>query len=214
MNEIPVVKLSGKVCKSALNTKFKYKEGYKVKSYYVKDLMVSVSEYATAPESASLYEAVLALEKAQEEFDSNKYRHRGILILDKNDKVIGKISQLDVLRALEPKYKEMLERNGLARYGFTKTFMKSMLDSHNLWADPLKDICEKANDIPVSSFMETLSEGEYIEENATLDEAIHQIVLGHHQSLIVIKSEEITGILRLTDIFAAVFHTMKECHPD
>ena len=39
-----------------------------MKNYCVKDLMVPISEYATVPEEATLYESVLALEKAQETF--------------------------------------------------------------------------------------------------------------------------------------------------
>jgi hypothetical protein len=35
--------------------------------------------------------------------------------------------------------------------------------------------------------------------------------MGQHQSLLVTRDKEIVGILRLTDVFAAVFHRMKEC---
>ena len=54
-----------------------------MKNFLVKDLMVPLSEYATVPEGSTLFEAVLALEKAQEEYDRTKYRHRAVLILDK-----------------------------------------------------------------------------------------------------------------------------------
>ena len=37
-----------------------------MKSYTVKELMVPLSEYATVSEDATLYEAVLSLEEAQE----------------------------------------------------------------------------------------------------------------------------------------------------
>ena len=87
-----------------------------MKSYLVKDLMVPLSEYATVTEDATLYEAVLALEEAQEKFEDKhtRYRHRAILMLDKEGDVVGKLSQLDVLRSLEPKYQEMIEGRGLA----------------------------------------------------------------------------------------------------
>ncbi len=38
----------------------------------LEDLMVPIEEYATISDGANLYEAVKALEKAQEEFD---YKH-------------------------------------------------------------------------------------------------------------------------------------------
>ncbi len=53
------------------------------------------------------------------------------------------------------------------------------------------------------------TEGEYLSENATLDEAIHMLVMGYHQSLLVTRGRRIVGILRLTDVFATVFHSSK-----
>ncbi len=185
-----------------------------MKSFSVKDLMVPLSEYATVNEDASLFEAMLALEKAQAEFSANKYAHRAVLILNKDQQVIGKISQLDVLKALEPKYQEMLDRTGLQRYGFSRAFMKSLLTNYHLWDSPLREICKKAASIPVKDFMHKPSEGEHIEETANLDEAIHQLLLGSHQSLLVMERGTISGILRLTDVFAAVFAVMQECKLD
>ena len=78
---------------------------------------------------ATLYDAVMALERAQEKYTykHSEYRHRAVLVLDPKGKVVGKISQIDVLRALEPKYKEILEGRGFRGVGFSKNFLKSML---------------------------------------------------------------------------------------
>jgi CBS domain-containing protein len=184
-----------------------------VKSLLVKDLMVPLSEYATVTEEATLYEAVLALERAQENFEDKhtRYRHRAILVLDKDNMVVGKLSQLDVLRSLEPKYNEISQGEGMHRYGFTKQFTKSILEDYHLFAGPLKDICRKAGEQNVRTFMKTPTEGEYISEDGSLDVAIHQLIIGNHQSLLVTRGKKIVGVLRQTDVFAAVFHTMKEC---
>ena len=184
-----------------------------MKSYIVKDLMVPLSEYATVSEDATLYDAVLSLEEAQEKFEDKhtRYRHRAILILDKDGQVIGKVSQLDSLKALEPKYQDMIQGEGSQRFGFTKSFMKSMLADYNLFANPMDDICRKAGEQNVKIFMSQPTEGEYVSEDATLDVAIHQFIMGHHQSLLVTAGEKIVGILRLTDVFAVLFHKMKEC---
>jgi CBS domain-containing protein len=184
-----------------------------VKTYPVKDLMVPLSEYATVSETATLYEAVLALEESQERYEDKhtRYSHRAILILDKGGRVIGKLSQLDVLKALEPKYKKMIEGEGLHRYGFAKDFEKSILEKFGLFAGPLDDICRKAGERNVKEFMYTPTEGEYVSEDASLDVAIHQLIVGRHQSLLVTRNKKIVGVLRLTDVFAAVYHKMKEC---
>jgi CBS domain-containing protein len=191
--------------------KNRIKRENKMKEYQVKDIMVPIEEYATVSQDATLYDAVIALEKAQLEFDRNHYTHRAILILDDHKKLVGKLSQLDVLRALEPKYGEMQTQSGLARYGFTKNFFQSMMEQYKLWDTPLTNICKKALEIKVSKVMTTPSDGEIIDEDTPIGQAIHLLVMGQHQSLLVMKKKEITGVLRLVDVFAAIFHTIKEC---
>ena len=178
----------------------------------VKDLMVPLSEYATVSEEASLWEAVMALEKAQEEFDQTRYRHRAILALDKNYRVVGKISQLDVLKAHEPKYAETVDLESLSRSGFSPDFQKLMLEEYGLWHKPLDHLCENAVQVQVKSIMYTPTEGEYIEETTSLNEAIHQLSIGRHQSLLITRGGNIVGILRLTDIFTEVCKMMKACN--
>ena len=179
--------------------------------YRVKELMVPLSEYATVPEGSTLFDAVLALEKVQEEFDRTKYKHRGILILDKNKRVIGKLGQLDVLRALEPKDEDTGDLNKLSQFGFSSDFIHKLRRQRRMKAAPLRDLCSKASKLRVEDFMQTISEGEYIEAEASLNMAVMQLVTGHHLSLLATRDKEIIGVLRMTDAFGAVFHTMKEC---
>ena len=179
--------------------------------YRVKELMVPLSEYATVPIGSTLFDAVLALEKAQEEFDHTKYKHRGVLILDKDKRVVGKLGQTDVLRALEPKDENPAEINELSQFGFSHNFVQKLRKQRRLNVAPLRDLCRNASKLRVEDFMQTPSEGEFIEADAYLDMAIMQLVTERHISLLVTRNEEIIGILRMTDAFAAVYHTMKEC---
>lgn len=182
-----------------------------MKKKLVKELMVPLAKYATVSEEATLFEAVMALEKAQEKFDQSRYPHRAVLIYDKNDNIVGKVSQLDVLRALEPKYETMGIPGSLSRFGLTAKFQKTMLEQLRFWDKPMDDICRKAARIKVKEFMYTPGEGEYINEDASLDKAINQLVMGHHQSLLVMKGEKIVGILRKTDVFMEIVQAMKAC---
>lgn len=182
-----------------------------MKTTTVGDLMVPLKEYPTVSEDATLFDAVLALEKAQEKFDQTRYRHRAILVYDQNKRIIGKISQMDVIIALEPKYQKIGEKKMITRSGFSPQFLKSMLSQYSLWDAPLSDICRKASKIKVKTFMYTPTEREYVEETASLGEAIHQLVMGHHHSLLVTRGNDIVGILRLTDVFKEVFDAMKAC---
>ena len=70
-------------------------------------------------------------------------------------------------------------------------------------------MCVRAGDLKVKEFMNSLTEGEYVEADEALCEAIHMLVMGHHQSLLVTRDGEILGILRLSDVFKEVFQTME-----
>ena len=179
--------------------------------YLVEELMVPLSEYATVPEGSTLFDAVLAMEKAQEEFDHTKYRHRAVLILNKNKQVIGKLGQMDVLRALEPKEENPDEIDELSHFGFSSDFVHKMHKQRRMRAAPLRVLCRKAFKLKVEDFMQTPSEGGIIDHAETLEAAIMQLVAGQHLSLLVTRDSRIVGLLRLTDAFAAVFHTMKKC---
>ena len=178
----------------------------------VKDLMVPLSGYATVSEEASLGEAVKALKKAQKNFDQTRDRHRAILITDKSNRIVGKLSQLDVIRALEPKYLKIDDPQSLTRFGFSQDYLKYTLKEHRLWEDTLDDVCKKATELIVKSFMYTPTEGEYVKEDTSLSEAIHQLIMGRHQSLLVTRGEDIVGVLRLTDVFREISDKIISCN--
>lgn len=182
-----------------------------MKTTFVRDLMVPLSEYATVSKDATLREAVTALKEAQEKFNQNKYRHRAVLVYDQTGNVVGKISIFDILRSLEPKYSSMLSDSGPLHVGFTREYMQSMIEQLKLWEEPLTDICRKAAERRVETFMSRPVEGEQIDVNASLDEAIHQFVLGHHNSLLVADGKKIVGILRVSDVFEAICSSVSAC---
>jgi len=182
-----------------------------MKSRTVNEVMVPLAKYATVPATATLFEAVMALEKAQQNFDQTRYRHRAVLVYDESKQIVGKVSQLDILKALEPKYGQIEDTKSISRLGYSRQFLKKMMDQFNLWNKPLDDICRKAGSAKVKDFMYTPTEGEYIEESATLDQGIHQLIIGHHQSLLVTSEKEIVGVLRVTDVFKEICNIMKTC---
>ena len=177
----------------------------------VKDLMVPIAEYATVNEDATLKEALAALDKAQKQHDDDQYAHRAIIVIDREQQVVGKISQIDVLKALEPKYMDLCEPgtdSGMGRYGFTKKFFADMCTQYNLWSTSMDQLVKNAAGRPVKSFMYKPKEGEYITEDGTMEEAIHLLVVGRHQSLLVLKDKKIVGVLRLVDMFREITDAM------
>ena len=176
----------------------------------VKDIMVPLEDYSTINQDATLSEAVAVMKKSRD--NPVMYPHRAILVVDSYGHVLGKVSQFDVLKSLEPTYDKISTGSESAgKVGFSSKFLKQMADDFRLWDEPLDQIAKKAHDIHVKEIMYApASEGEYVHEETSLNDAIHQIIMGQHQSLLVIRRGKITGILRLTEIFEKISELMSE----
>lgn len=184
-----------------------------MKSYLVKDLMVPLEEYATVSEKASLPEAVDALEKSQQAFNEKHDRHRAVLVLDDQGRVVGKLSQHDLLKALEPNYEKMEKawQVRLSRFGVGEPYVKNAIREFSLWQKPLQDLCGKAFGIQVRDIMYAPGEGETVDAESTMDDGVHRLITGRHHSLLVTQGGRIVGILRLADVFELVGRGLKEC---
>ena len=183
-----------------------------MKAIHVKDLMVPLKEYATVSREATLREAIRELEKAQMAFEPMQYRHRAILVLDKNGNVLGKLTMKDILLTLEPNYGKLEGMEVLTRSGYSVDLIKSMLEKNALWLEPLQFICERATHLKVRDFVKPPVDNEHVDENATLGEAIHQLIVYPYQSLLVTRHKKAVGILRLSDVFATICDRIKTCN--
>ena len=178
---------------------------------FVRDLMVPLDEYATVSKDATIYEAVVSLLEAQARYNHSKYRHRAVLVLDENKKVVGKLSQFDLIRSLEPKYDEIGNFDRLSHWGLSAEFLRSMVSHHGLWRNTLEHMCQAAAAVTVERMMYSLHEDETVEVDEHLDEAMHILVMGRHQSLLVTEEDKIVGILRLSDVFQKVCELISVC---
>lgn len=177
----------------------------------VKDLMIPLAEYATVSEDATLYDAVIALEETQRQVEGAHERHWSILVLDKANRVVGKISEWAVLWSIEPRYEQIGNIRETSRYGFSPDFIRSMMEHYELWRKPFDNLCQRAARMSVKDIMRSPTEAEYISEDASLDEAVHQIVMGRHRSTLVKRGDTIVGVLRSSDVFKVVCERIKAC---
>jgi CBS domain containing-hemolysin-like protein len=185
--------------------------GHYMETVKVKDLMVPIDQYITVSAYASLYEAVDALEKARQNYEARGCPYRAVLVCDKGGRVIGKLGYIDVLRSLEPRYSEMGDLRKVSGHGLSAEFLKSMMDKYELWKSPLDDLCRKAADMKVGDLVASPLQNEVIDQAASLDRAVHQLIVGHFQSLLVTSQGEIVGLLRLSDVFDEIAGRMKAC---
>jgi len=184
-----------------------------MKEVYIKDLMVPLSDYATISQDATLHCAMLALEEALKAPTPSHHPHRAVLVLDETGHTVGKLSHFDLIRAFEPRYNEIEDSPTVKRLGFSASFIQSTMEDQGLWQQPLDDLCVKADQILVKDIMYTPAEGEYVEEDATLNTGIHQLIIGRHQSLLVTRDSKVVGVLRLTDVFSEIGKLIKAARP-
>ncbi len=180
-----------------------------MENYLVKDLMVPISEYATVTIGTTFLEALQVLERAQDAYTVSKYQHRAILVLDLAGNVVGKISQLRALKALQPETEVAKEIDEIRRFRFSENYQAEFRDKCRSRADLIKkETLREAAGKKVEEFMQAPTPGEFVSEESHLDIAIHRLVAGAHMSLLVTRENRIVGVLRISDVFAALFHGM------
>lgn len=160
----------------------------------VKDLMVPLEAYTRLAEDATLYDAVKLLEKALTDpgSDPARPRDRAVLVQAKDGRVLGKLSLWDVLRGLEPRYELPVEPLVVIDEFFTWT--------HAMFVN----IKERARTIAVKDLLREHSHEEMIDEKASLDQAVQQLVHGKLLSLLVTRDAHVVGILRLSDVLTTI----------
>ena len=175
----------------------------------VKELMVPIGEYVCIPEDASLGDAVLALEQARERCSAGSYAYTAVLVCTKADKELCKMSLLDVVRSLEPRYIELGDLQKYVGHGLSVEYLSSTMLEYGIWQTPFDNLCRKAKDVKVKTLVAAPLSGEIIDQDATLDRALHQV--GHFQSLLVRSGGEFVGLFRLADVFHEVARRIKVC---
>ncbi|MBU0519544.1 CBS domain-containing protein [bacterium] len=112
---------------------------------------------------------------------------------------MGKLGHITFLRALEPKYQKIGDLERLSREGWSSDFLRSMLDTVELWKQRFHDYALYAKRTMVKDVMRPVGTG--LDIDAPLSEAVHQLVIQETLSLLVTEKGKVVGILRLTDVF-------------
>ncbi len=177
----------------------------------VRDFMVPVDKFPRISHSATFFDAVTALEVAQEKYLSGKSAQRILLVEDDQGIVIGKISPIDLLRGLETNYDRVDTEKSLSRFGLSYIW-KSMQDDYQLWENPFKDLCRKAQEVQVKDIIKNPLEGQSVSADNSLVKCFHLFVMYRHDALFVVDDDEmIIGLLRFSDVYRKASMIMKEC---
>ena len=171
-----------------------------MKDIQVKEIMIPMSNYVTVKKESSLIEVLQALDADRK--SKTDHAHRDAIVVDGDGNFIGKLTMIDIFRALEPNYKKIdpAQSKGV----LTKKFVMDAARDFNLWMEPMQDISERGKNLKVADVMHAPENVEYIQENYTLEKVLNEFVMGVHQPLIVKNGNEVTGVLRFGDLFEVV----------
>jgi CBS domain-containing protein len=173
----------------------------------VKDVMIPLEEYPVVSEDATLVDALLALDEAQNKLPPGRQPYRAVLVVDRGRQVVGKLGQWTFLMALEPKYAVHGDMGRLAKAGVDPGLIESMMEHYRFFQDSLSDLCARAAGIGVREIMRPV--GDSVDEGAPLSHAIHKMVLGQTLSILATRGAEAVGLVRLSDLFDVVADYMK-----
>lgn len=177
---------------------------------YVKDFTVPIGKFPRISDTATFSGAVMALERAQEEFLAGKREQRIVLVTDSENKVVGKLSPLDVVRGLEPNYDNIVDEQASAYVGDYDYVINAMKTQARLWAKPLDDLCAKAKDVQVKDFIQPPKTSQIIDQEEGLNNAFHRFVMFKHDSLFVMDGKKLVGLLRFSDVYKEIQRRIKE----
>jgi len=168
----------------------------------VKDLMMPLSECPKISGERSLYEAIFTLEADRGRFRQGEYRPRFMLVLDDHSRVIGSVRHADMLKgmlggpepavATEPGDQSQAAQISSGRKGFA-------------------GLLSTDSQLKVKAVAHFPTENEYLQEDAPLKEAACRLIAGPYLNLFVRSGNEITGILRMSDLFQRLCEDINLC---
>ena len=180
----------------------------------VKDLMVPLEECATVGQEITIGQAILALKKSRDNQVASSTSSRflctgypAMLVLDDESWVVGKLGQTDIVLNLDPNYQGHGGFQAIAHTataGLSPALLKSLVQWDSVWNESFEHRCRKVLNLKVKDWMCGAASEERVLESDPLQVAIHKLAVGYHQSLLVTSHDEVTGILRLSDIFEQI----------
>ncbi|HKI80226.1 MAG TPA: CBS domain-containing protein [Pseudodesulfovibrio sp.] len=167
----------------------------------VKELMTPVDDYQTLGTDATLGDVAAAIKPDG---------HRDILIVDGQGDFAGVLTMSDIITTLEPNYKKLFKKN-LQSETLSNRYVAEQFKEFNLWSDTLNNICARGAKIKVTDAMHVPEEGHYINEDNDLEYGVHMYMVGTPQPLIVRNNGQVTGVLRMSDVFKEIIGRMHTC---
>jgi hypothetical protein len=171
------------------------------------DVMVPIEEYPIVDASVTLLDAVIRLDESRRTMEGGRQPYQAVLVADKNGTIVGKLGQLALLRALEPRSHVVDDLDMLDRAGVGDSVMETVLGHSRVFQRELSEMCLSAAALPIRNVMRPINE--HIDENSSISDVIHQMVLWQTMSILVTRDNQPVGLVRLSDLCDEVIKQMR-----
>jgi CBS domain-containing protein len=183
----------------------------KMEKMKVRELMRPIDEFPRISSQATFMEAVEALETADREFKLGKAPERILLVYDVTEKIVGKLSPMDVVQGLEPNYVNIDDFKAVPYYQLIRLSLQSMKKQYRLWHRPLGELWEKAYNVKIHDFIKMPTPDHMVRADDKMDAAFHLFVVSRHGSLFVKDAQDIVGLILFSDVYKKIKETMTAC---
>jgi CBS domain-containing protein len=174
----------------------------------VKDLTLSLSEYAVVDEDATILDALRALDESQAALPAGRQPHRAVLVRDRRGAIVGKLHHFAFLRSLMVERRAAPDGAMLDRAGVGDDLLRASMQTLGLLTGDLVDVCVRARSVAVRDVCSPTTAG--IDADASLADAATAFVTQQTLSLLVQRGGRTIGILRLSDLFDEVARQIKQ----
>ena len=175
---------------------------------HVKDLTLSLGEYAVVDEDATILDALRALDESQAALPVGRQPHRAVLVRDRYGAIVGKLHYFAFLRALLAQRRAVLEGEMLDRAGVGDDLLHASMATLGMLTDDLVNVCVRARNVRVRDVCTPATAG--IDESASLADAASAFLQHQTLSLLVHRGGRTVGILRLSDLFDELARQIKQ----
>ena len=121
-----------------------------MKQILVADTMIPLSYCMTVQKDHSLLDVFQALDQTKK--SKNKSLHKDSIVFDENGTFLGKVTMIDIFKALEPNYGRVKQQHKTASKLSAGAYMK-IAEDFNLWLDPTQTIRHRAGQLKVADVM-------------------------------------------------------------
>jgi CBS domain containing-hemolysin-like protein len=173
----------------------------------VRELMIPIADYVAVGRETSLVDVMRALEAART--SGTEHAHRDVIVVGAEGEFVGKVTMIDVFRALEPNYKKVGSSESTDI--LSSAYIINAVRDFGLWLEPMASVCDRGMHVTAGEIMHTPEPQEFLREDDTLEKALHLFVMGVNQPLIVKSGETVTGVLRFGDLFEVVRKRLLAC---